>query len=106
MCISTIVHSRVAAVKSISGSKEPDETSLIISAPAVMAAEATLARYVSTEMARELYWGLDRRALMVGSTLESSCWAEICGAKGRVDWPPMSRIEAPDFWKEETVERI
>ncbi len=39
--------------------------------------------------------GRERIYLIVGSTRDSSSSAEIWGAKGRVDWPPMSRIEMP-----------
>ena len=48
---------------------------------------------MSTDIANLLKRGWELIDLMVGRIRESSSSADIWGARGRVDWPPMSRIE-------------
>ena len=46
---------------------------------------------MSIEMARVAKEGSERRSFIVGRVRESSSSGETWGARGRVDWPPMSR---------------
>ena len=98
MCISTMVQPSFATVGRRLGSSVPAETSLMMSAPPAMAAEATEARYVSIEMAvpANAGWVHERICLMAGRMRERSTEGNTWGAWGRVDWPPMSMMVAPE----------
>ena len=74
------------------GSRSP-ETSLIISAPASMAARATSARRVSIEINPDGLASLSPR--ITGTTRSISSSGKTGSAPGRVDSPPMSSHFAP-----------
>ena len=92
MCMRMQVQPRSARVGSMALSRWPAEMSLMMSAPAAMAARATGAWYVSTLMARGEKVGSARMARMVGRMRVSSSSGGMGVALGRVDCPPMSRI--------------
>lgn len=73
----------------------------MMSAPASTAARATLARYVSMLMGTVS--PAARIVRIAGMIRDASSSAEIWGAPGRVDWPPMSMMWAPFAMKEVTV---
>lgn len=74
---------------------EPADTSLMISAPALTAASATAARYVSMLMAILLAAGRERMSRIAGITRESSSFSVTGAQSGRVLSPPTSIMVAP-----------
>ncbi|KAL7359374.1 hypothetical protein ACKS0A_09884 [Histoplasma ohiense] len=95
MCIRITVFWSFAIVAGMLGSREPPDTSLMISAPALTAASATAARYVSMLMATLLASGRERISLIAGRTRESSTSSVTGSQSGRVLSPPTSIIVAP-----------
>lgn len=97
MCINMTDFPVLAMVGSISGSRRPAETSLMMSAPAAQASSATRARYVSMLMAMWAASGMVvRMCLMAGITRDSSSDSLTGVDPGRVLSPPMSIMVAPE----------
>jgi hypothetical protein len=90
-CISTHGSFAAATTLAMSGSARPPLTSFTTTAPASIAAAATLARVVSTLTGTPAA----ASSRIAGSTRAASCAASTRSAPGRVDSPPTSTRSAP-----------
>ena len=92
MCMRTTPAPVEDATPAISGSPCSAVTSLMISAPASIAARATSAFEVSMDIKIRLVARMQR---ITGTTRLNSSSSGTLSAPGRVDSPPMSRISTP-----------
>ncbi len=90
-CMSTQGAPVAAATFAMSGSARPPDTSLMMCAPASIAAAATAARVVSTDSTSPSAASV----LTTGSTRANSVSASTRSEPGRVDSPPTSMTSAP-----------
>ena len=93
-----------AMVENIPSSRVPPEISLIMSAPFSIAISATFDLNVSTDIGMEgNSFRIHFRALHI---LFVSSSVLTSGAPGRVEYPPMSKMQAPSLMAFSAVNRI